>query len=179
MQFDLLLQNLKSGTKYLDLQDRMNANSASFTYYPPFWRLFGYKLRSINFNWQHLDYKSDENPNVAPKTPGIYLFVMKPPLSIFSEYSHVMYVGMSDEGLNERLNNGYRMPSVVKLRPNIHRLILNYGKYLVWYYLPLDGFNKTQLKEIETLLIGYFCDPPINKKDQPIQIRQANKSKMF
>lgn len=179
MQFDLLLQNLKSGTKFLDLQDRIANNSSPFVYYPPFWRLFGKKLKNIQFDWRSLDYKSGADPDVNPKTPGIYLFVLKPPYSIFSDYSHVMYVGMSEEGLIERLNQGYRMPSVVKLRPNVHRLILHYGKYLTWYYLPLEGYSKQQLKEVEMLLIGYFCDPPVNKKDQPVQIREANKSKMF
>ena len=179
MQFDLLLQSLKGETKYLDLQDRMNINSSPFIYYPPFWRLFAKKLKNITFNWQSLDYKSGDNPKVNPNTPGVYLFVLKPPYSIFPEYSHVMYVGMSDEGLIERLNQGYRMPSTIKARPNVHRLILKYGQYLAWYYLPLPGYNKTQLKEVETHLIGYFCDPPINKKDQPLPIRQANKSKMI
>jgi hypothetical protein len=179
MHFDLLIRRLKQGTKYIDLQKRLENNRAFFSYYPPFWRYFNKKLSHIQFNWRSLEFRSDANPDVAPETPGIYLFVMKPPYSIFNEYNYVMYVGMSEEGLNERLNSGYRTPSGVKLRPHVHRLILDYGKYLSWHYLPLEGYNEQQLKEIETLLIGYFCDPPINRVSQPIPIREANKAKMY
>lgn len=179
MQFDLLLQNLKGDVKYINLRKRLENNQSMFVYYPPFWTLFNRKLRNIRFNWRSLDYKSGANPDVKPKTPGIYIFVIKPPHSIFDEYNHIMYVGMTEEGLIERLNSGYRTPSGVKLRPHVHRLILDYGRYLMWYYSPLEGYSEKQLKEVETLLIGYFCDPPTNKISQPVQIREANKSKMF
>jgi hypothetical protein len=179
MKFDLLIRSLSEGTKYINLQKKLENNWASFTFYPPFWRLFNNKLKHINFNWQYLEYSSGANPLVAPQTPGIYLFVLRPPYSIFTEYNHVMYVGMSDEGLNERLNDGYRTPSQVKLRPHVWRLILDYGPFLRWYYLPLPGFSKKELEEIESLLIGYFCNPPINRKDAPTPIKEAKKSKLF
>jgi hypothetical protein len=178
MKFDLLIRSLRSGTKYIDLQKKLENNQAQFTFYPPFWRLFNKKLNHVVFNWQSLEYKSNQNPAVAPSTPGIYLFVLKPPYQIFNEYSHVMYVGMSDEGLNERLNSGYRTPSLIKQRPHVHRLILDYGEYLIWHYLPLAGYTNAELKEVETLLIGYFCDPPINRKDAPVEIQNAKKSKL-
>lgn len=178
MKFDLLIRSLSEGTKYIDLQKKLENNEAKFTFYPPFWRLFNYKLKDINFNWQFLEYKSDSVPAVNEATPGIYLFVLKPPHSIFEEYTHVMYVGMTDEGLRERFSGGYKTPSGVKQRPHVWRLILDYGRFLRWYYLPLPGYNKTQLEEIESLLIGYFCDPPINRKDQPTPVKEAKKSKL-
>jgi hypothetical protein len=178
MKFDLLITNLSQGTKYIDLQKRLENNVASFTFFPPFWRLFQKKLKHVVFNWQYLEYNSNANPTVADATPGIYLFVLRPPYNVFEEYNHVMYVGMSDEGLNERLNKGYRTPSGVKLRPHVWRLILDYGNFLRWYYLPLPGFNQKQLEEVESYLIGYFCDPPINRKDQPTPIKEAKKSKL-
>ncbi len=178
MKFDLLIKSLSTGTKYLDLQKRLENNAASFTFYPPLWRYFNRKLNHITFNWQHLDFSSNSNPAVSGSTPGIYLFVLRPPHSVFEEYNHVMYVGMSEEGLNERLNGGYRTPSQVKLRPHVWRMILDYGRFLRWYYLPLPGFTVTQLKEVESYLIGYFCDPPINRKDEPTPIKEAKKSKM-
>ena len=178
MKFDLLIRSLAQGTKFIDLQKKLENNQANFTFYPPFWRLFKMKLSHVQFNWQYLEFSSNSNPTVSVATPGIYLFVLKPPYSVFDEYNLIMYVGMTDEGLIERLNNGYRTPSSVKLRPHIWRFILDYGKFLRWYYLPLPGLNDTQLKEIESFLIGYFCDPPINRKDAPTPIREAKKSKM-
>lgn len=179
MKFDLLIRSLSQGTKYIDLQKKLESNRAEFTFYPPFWRFFNRKLNHITFNWQYIDFSSGANPAVALSTPGIYLFVLKPPYSIFNEYSHVMYVGMTDEGLYERLNGGYRTPSQVKLRPHVWRMILDYSLFLRWYYLPLPGLNVSQLREVESLLIGYFCDPPINRKDEPTPIKEAKKSKLF
>jgi hypothetical protein len=178
MKFDLLIRSLSEGTKYIDLQKRIESNMATFTFYPPFWRLFNRKLNNVNFSWKSLEFSSNANPTVAPATPGIYLFVLKPPYNVFQEYNHVMYVGMTDEGLIERLNGGYRTPSGVKLRPHVWRLILDYGRFLNWYYLPLPNYNVTQLKEVESFLIGYFCDPPINRKDSPTPIKEAKKSKL-
>lgn len=179
MKFDLLIQSLRSGTKYIDLQKKLENNQAQFTFYPPLWRLFNRKLSNVVFNWQCLDFKSNNNPAVAAATPGIYLFVIKPPFQIFDEYNHVMYVGMSDEGLIERLNGGYRTPSLIKQRPHVHRFILDYGEYLKWYYLPLNGYTSQQLREVESFLIGYFCNPPINRKDAPVEIQKAIRSKLF
>lgn len=178
MKFDLIIRRLAEGTKYIDLQKKLENNQATFTFYPPFWRMFQRKLSHVTFNWQHLEFSSNTNPLVAAATPGIYLFVIRPPYNVFEEYNHVMYVGMTDEGLNERLNEGYRTPSGVKLRPHVWRLILDYGRFLKWYYLPLPGFSDAQLKEVESFLIGYFCDPPINRKDAPTPIREAKKSKI-
>jgi hypothetical protein len=178
MKFDLLIRSLAQGTKYIDLQKKLENNEASFTFFPPFWRLFQRKLNHVVFNWQYLEYSSNANPAVAAATPGIYLFVLRPPYPVFEEYNHVMYVGMSDEGLNERLNAGYRTPSGVKLRPHVWRLILDYGTFLRWYYLPLPGYSQAQLKEVESFLIGYFCNPPINRKDEPTPIREAKKAKL-
>ncbi len=178
MNFDLLIRSLSEGTKYIDLQKRLENHKAEFTIYPPFWRLFNIKLRHVNFNWQYLEFATNDNPTVPPGTPGIYIFVLKPPYSIFEDYKHVMYVGMSDEGLHERLNSGYRTPSQVKARPHVWRLILDYGRYLRWYYLPLPGKTLQELEEIESFLIGYFCNPPINRKDAPTPIKEAKKSKL-
>lgn len=178
MRFDLLIQNLRKGTRYIDLEKRLENNRATFTFYPPFWRMFNYQLRGVTFNWSFLEFKSNLDPIVPDNTPGIYLFVLRPPFNVFIEYNHVMYVGMSDEGLKERLNSGYRTPSGVKSRPHVMRMILDYGEYLRWYYLPLPGLTEKRLREIETALIGYFCDPPINRKDQPVLIANASKSKL-
>tara|TARA_R110000782_G_C14743243_1_gene406373 strand:+ start:531 stop:1082 length:552 start_codon:yes stop_codon:yes gene_type:complete len=182
MQYDLLIQNIssRSDTRHIDLQKALENNKTEFTFYPPFWRLFSLKLSKLNvvFNWKKLEYSSNDNPKVPPKTPGIYLFVLESNPIVFECYKYVMYVGMTDDGLIERLNTGYRTPSAVKNRPNIHRLILDYGNFLTWYYLPLPNFGKSQLLDIESNLIGYFCDPPINKKDAPFVVKQANKSKM-
>ena len=178
MKFDLLIASLAQGTKYIDLQKKLENNIASFTFYPPFWRLFQKKLGHVVFNWQYLEYSSNANPLVAAATPGIYLFVLRPPYTVFEDYNHVMYVGMSDEGLIERLNTGYRTPSAVKARPHVRRLILDYGRFLRWYYLPLPGYSQAELKEVESYLIGYFCDPPINRKDQPTPISDAKKAKL-
>lgn len=178
MKFDLLIKTLTKETKHIDLQKRLENNQALFTFFPPFWRLFQKKLSHVTFNWQYLEFSSNANPKVAEATPGIYLFVLRPPFTVFEEYNHVMYVGMSDEGLNERLNSGYRTPSGIKLRQHVMRLILDYGQFLRWYYLPLPGYNEAQLKEVESFLIGYFCDPPINRKDQPTPIKEAKKSKL-
>jgi hypothetical protein len=182
MKFDLLLQKLKGSTseKYILLAEKLESSWQPYVHYPPFWRLFGNKLSKMTFNWQSLVYSSNANPIVPVNTPGLYVFVLQPPYpTIFPSYSYVMYVGMTEEGLIERLNGGYRTPSAVKERPHVHRMLRDYGKYLVWNYLPLPGYTKKQLTDIETLLLGYFCDPPINKKDQPVQIKEANKSKIF
>lgn len=182
MQYDLLIQGIssRSETRHIDLQKSLENNTCDFTFYPPFWRLFNYKLSKydIDFSWQKLNYSSGIDPDVKPKTPGIYLFVLEAEPVLFDSYKYVMYVGMTNDGLIERLNTGYRTPSGVKNRPNIHRLILDYGKYLNWYYLPLPNRPEKELKEIETNLIGYFCNPIINKKDAPYVIKEANKSKM-
>lgn len=178
MKFDLLIQNLKGGTKYLDLQKKLENNCATFTFYPPFWRLFNKKLNKIKFNWSYIDFNGNTKPMVPPLTPGIYLFVLKPPHSVFDSYNHIMYVGMTNEGLIERLNSGYKSQSAVKKRPHVWRMILDYGSFLKWYYLPLPGLNKKEIEEVESYLIGYFCDPPINRKDQPTPILQAKKAKL-
>ncbi|MCW3072889.1 MAG: hypothetical protein JWO44_2779 [Bacteroidetes bacterium] len=178
MKFDLLIRSLTEGTKYIDLQKKLETNAATFTFYPPLWRLFNKKLAHITFNWQHLEFSSNADPLVAASTPGMYLFVLKPPYAIFEGYNHIMYVGMSEEGLIERLNKGYRTPSSVKQRPHVWRLILDYGLFLRWYYLPLPGLTNSELKEVESFLIGYFCDPPINRKDEPTPIKEAKKAKM-
>jgi len=182
MQYDLLIQkkSSRSDTRYIDLQKKIENNRGDFTFYPPFWRLFNKKLSDlkISFLWQKLEYSSNDNPTVPDNTPGIYLFVLQPSPSIFESYNFVMYVGMTSDGLKERLNNGYRMPSTIKARPNIHRMINDYGKYLTWYYLPLPKKTEAKLRIIEENLIGFFCNPPINRKDSPYIISQANKSKM-
>lgn len=178
MKFDLLIRSLSEGTKYIDLQKRFENNAATFTFYPPLWRLFNKKLSHITFNWNYVEFSSNANPAVAAATPGIYLFVLRPPYSVFPDYNHVMYVGMSDEGLLERLNGGYRTPSSVKRRPHVWRLILDYGRFLRWYYLPLPGCTLAQILEVESFLIGYFCDPPINRKDEPTPIKEAIKAKL-
>jgi hypothetical protein len=183
MQYDLLIHNIssRSETRHLDLQKKLENNASDFTFYPPFWRFFKMKLARLNisFNWSKINFSSsNETPQVPNSTPGIYLFVLESKPVVFDSYKFVMYVGMTNEGLRERLQNGYRMPSSVKKRPNIHRLILDYGKFLSWYYLPLPNKTPDELLEIESNLIGYFCNPPINKKDAPFLIRQAQKSKM-
>lgn len=181
MNYDLLIQRLKTrtGTRYIDLQKRLENNESSFLHFPPFWRMYKSKLeKKVTFIWQNLKFSSGDDPVVSANTPGIYIFVLKPNFDVFKEYGFVMYVGMSDEGLIERLNTGYRVPSSVKARPNIHRLILDYGDFLHWYYMPMPGKTTTELKEIESFLVGYFCDPPINKKDAPHIITEAKKSKM-
>jgi hypothetical protein len=179
MRFDLLIQNLRTGSRYIDLQKRLENYKFEVTTYPPFWRLFNYKLRNETLNFSSLKFSSNANPTVTDGTPGIYLFVLKPLPEIFSEYSMILYVGISEEGLIERLNKGYRTPSMVKQRPHVQRMILDYGDYLYWYYSPLIGKTNAELKEIESNLIGYFCDPPINRKDQPIPISNASRSKMY
>lgn len=182
MQYDLLIQKISSrnAKRFIDLQKVLENNQTVFTFYPPLWRLFKIKLakHNISFKWQRLDYSSNDLPDVPVKTPGIYLFVLESSPTVFESYKYIMYVGMTDEGLKERLNNGYRTPSSVKNRPNIHRLILDYGRFLIWYYLPLPDKSQSELKEIESNLIGFFCNPPINKKDAPYLISRANKSKM-
>jgi hypothetical protein len=182
MQYDLLIRSISGfkDVKWIELSKRLENHQNMVGHYPPFWRLYSQKLSllKINFNWQFLDFSSGASPAVPISTPGIYLFVLKPEPSIFDSYNLIMYVGMTDDGLIERLNTGYRMPSTLKNRPNIHRLILDYGRFLLWYYLPLPGKSKKELKEIETNLIGFFNDPPINKKDAPFEIAEANKSKM-
>lgn len=180
MKFDLLLQKLKGSEKYIRLAEKLENSWHPFVHYPPFWRLFGKQLSSMNFNWQSLEYSSGAQPAVPDNTPGLYIFVLQPLFgSIFPSYNYILYVGMTEEGLKERLNSGYRTPSAVKERPHVHRMIRDYGKYLTWNYLPLPGYSKKQLTDIETLLIGYFCDPPINKKDQPVQIKEAKKGSIF
>ena len=182
MQYDLLIQKIssRSSTRYIDLQKKIENNQSFFSFYPPFWRLFKIKMDKfkINFNWSYLQYSSNLNPTVPAGTPGIYLFVLEPTPNIFEGYRFIMYVGMTEDGLIERLNNGYRMPSTIKSRPNIHRLILDYGDFLRWYYLPLPGLSRTDLLEVEENLIGFFNNPPINKKDEPHVIHEAIKSKM-
>lgn len=178
MKFDLLIQNLRNGTRYLDLQKRLENNHAGFTIYPPFWRFFNNKLKDVKFNWQYIEFSSNLLPEVDANTPGLYLFVLKPPFAVFDDYNYVMYVGMTDEGLIERLSTGYRSPSSVKRRPHVWRLILDYGKYLRWYYLPLPGYTAKEIEEVESYLIGYFCNPPINRKDYPTPIKEAIKSKL-
>lgn len=182
MHYDLLIQSIssRSETRHIDLQKTLESNGAPFVFYPPFWRLFNKKLSKykIVFNWQKINYSSNIDPSVKPKTPGIYLFVLEAEPVIFDTYKYILYVGMTADGLIERLNNGYRTPSGVKKRPHVHRMILDYGKYLKWYYLPLPGKTKAEIEEIESNLIGYFCNPPINKKDAPYVIREAQKSKM-
>jgi hypothetical protein len=182
MQYDLLIKSISSrgDTRFIDLQKKLENNVSNFTFYPPFWRLFNKKLSDlkIDFLWEKLKYSSDDKPIVDDKTPGIYMFVIQPAPTIFESYNFVMYIGMTSDGLKERLNNGYRMPSTIKSRPNIHRMILDYGNFLYWYYLPLPKKNNKELLEIEENLIGFFCDPPINKKDAPYIITQATKSKM-
>jgi hypothetical protein len=178
MKFDLLIRSLTTEAEHIKLQKKLENNQANFIFYPPFWKFFQKKLSHVTFNWQYLEFSSTANPAVAAATPGIYLFVLRPPYPVFPEYNHIMYVGMSDEGLNERLNTGYRTPSGIKLRQNVMRLILDYGRFLRWYYLPLPGYSVAQLREVESFLIGYFCDPPINRRDQPTPIKEAKKSKL-
>lgn len=180
MRYDLLIRHLSdyNVNRHINRQKKLENNVASFTYYPPFWRFFKRALKGITFDWQVLQYSTGAQPAVTANTPGIYLFVLNPSPVIFNEYNFIMYVGMTDEGLHERLNNGYRTPSKIKSRPNIHRLILDYGDFLKWYYLPLPEKSESELKQIEQYLIGYFGDPPINKKDAPFEISEAKKSKM-
>jgi hypothetical protein len=182
MQYDLLIQKIstRNSTRYIDLQKKIENNQTIFSFYPPFWRLFKKKLDKykISYNWNSLVYSTNSAPTVPANTPGIYLFVLEPTPTVFNFYNFVMYVGMTEDGLAERLNNGYRMPSILKSRPNIHRLILDYGDFLKWYYLPMPGVSKKDLLEIEENLIGFFNNPPINKKDEPYVIHEANKSKM-
>lgn len=182
MQHDLLIQKIsdRESTKSLDLQKRLENYEIEFTAFPAFWRLFDMKLKKlgVTFNWSQINYASNANPNITLQTPGIYLFTIKPSPTIFTAYEFVMYVGMTDDCLISRLNNGYRTPSTVKNRPNIHRMILDFSDYLSWYYLPLPGKTKAQLEEIESFLIGFFCDPPINRKDLPVQIANAKKSRL-
>mgnify|MGYP002651869563 CR=1 FL=1 len=179
MKFDLLIQKLKEGIEHINLQKRLENHQYQFTTFPPFWRLYNSKLASQNVTFNSLKFSSDSDPNVPPNTPGVYLFVLKPTPVIIQEYAFVMYVGMTDQGLIERLNSGYRTQSGIKKRPHVHRLILDFGNWLEWYYAPLVGKTDDEIKEIESNLIGYFCDPPINRKDAPELISNATRSKMF
>jgi len=179
IQYDLLLQKLKENTSAIDESKLRYGYSAEFMLLPSDWRKYSNEISDVTFNWNHINYSNfSEIPDVDDNTPGIYLFVLKPPYEIFEQFCFVMYVGMTDEGLKERLDSGYRTVSKVKPRQNIMRLILDYGDNLLWYYAPLNDYSVTQLKSIEKNLIGYFGEPPINKRDEPVEIANAKKSKL-
>jgi len=178
MTFDLLIRELESQKQDIDLQKKLENHQIQFTLYPPFWEMYEKELSVISFKWSCHKFDSDEPPAIDPKTPGVYIFIVRPPGALVEHYGFVMYVGMSEDGLLERFVNGYRSPAAVKLRPHVHRMISDYGKYLYWYFLPLD-MGKNELKSIESRLIGYFCDPPFNRKDRPSPIAEAVKAKLF
>jgi hypothetical protein len=179
MQYDLLIQELKTCSSSVLESIKRYGYGAEFMLLPEDWDKYSKDISKLTFTWSHVKFSNfSDIPNVVDNTPGIYLFVLKPPHNIFDEFSFVMYVGMTDDGLKERLGSGYRNPSSVKPRQNIMRLILDYGDNLFWYYAPIINKTRIELKEIESNLIGYFGDPPINKRDEPTVIADAKKSKM-
>lgn len=155
----------------------------SFWLDAPNWETYHAQIAAIDFNWQEFKYSeitvNNQIENIIPTDEtGIYMFFVKPTNQIYDMPKFVLYVGIAGENnqlrpVRERLKDYFNFNSVKK-RDAVLRLLQKYYKNTYVAY-SLLGVGTSELKRIETALLGYFYPRP-NKDDFPLELKPIKKS---
>jgi hypothetical protein len=155
----------------------------SFWLDAPNWEKYHAQLAAINFNWKEFKYSEITVTNqieniITTDETGIYMLFVKPINQIYDMPKFVLYVGIAGENnksrpVRERLKDYFNFNSIKK-RDAIIRLLQKYYKNTYIAYSLLNA-NTTELKRIETALLGYFYPKP-NKDDFPLELKPIKKS---
>lgn len=149
----------------------------------PNWQKYFRDLSTFTFVWNEFKYTDINVSNqldtvINSNDTGIYMFIIKPENQIYGLPKFVMYIGLSGENnssrpLKDRLKDYYKF-SQVKKRDAVLRLLEKYYKNIYVAYALLN-LSMSQLKQIETALIGFFY-PQCNKDDFPVELQPIKKS---
>ncbi|WP_156491804.1 hypothetical protein [Oleiphilus sp. HI0123] len=114
------------------------------------------------------------NPNSANGV-GVYLFIVKPDVTVFGLPGYVYYVGIAGENSSRRHLN-MRLPeylqfSSIKKRKAVHNALKFYHKNTYIVYSKVD-LQPEELRELETAFHGFYY-PWAGKRDFPVEIKES------
>lgn len=167
------------------LHDIVNYDLQSFSQpyilSPELWERFTLKGLGMDFsNWcdaKMMDEKGELNKSLSKiptKYGGIYVYYISSPV-IPKCGSYIMYVGMASktqtENLRARIRSYKKQFGDGYTRERLHRLFVNWGKYVYIRYLPINA-TKSEIEELETRLIATIT-PPCNADCRVKSIKRA------
>ena len=169
------------------IQDSVVKSKRSFVLSTILWDSFDDAIRTVlhsNENWQEVKFL-DENGaasksfNLVPNDAGgIYVFMAKPGI-LPDFHNYLMYIGMSSKtssrNLRKRLCEYFTELKDINKRPKVFRMLNWWSKYLYIRYLPLYGFNNSEIEKIEAELINKIL-PPFNDKIPDKKLRAIVKA---
>jgi len=139
------------------------------------WEKFYPRSSRYNYNWK--EFKFSDLPNldrlIKSDDPGVYIFYIKPPALINDLPKFVLYVGISNRPLKERLKDYFNL-SKIKKRENIHKMLQLYYDHIYVCYSVLS-IGSTELSKLEKALHGFFY-PIEARRDFPAELKKAQKA---
>lgn len=135
--------------------------------------------RIVSGEWGKIKYLDDNGElssdinNLPNDKGGIYVFLLSPDI-IYGLHRYIMYIGRArrqkEFSLRKRCRHYIR-----DTRPLVADMVVNWGRYLYLYYLPLDSDDEiTRVeKELNRVII-----PPCNSQipEQYVEIDTAHKT---
>lgn len=154
---------------------------------PRWWDRYHRAIAHVNFQWTEVKYehlRSHLAQSTQADSPGLYIFVVKPPLPLPGTPSLAMpqyatYVGVAGETadaqrpLKERLKE-YTYISEIRRRQSVHKVLQLYYPYLWVVYSPLS-LPPGDLREIEVAMHG-FLRPWASGREDPPAIQNAQRA---
>ena len=169
------------------IQDSVAKSNKSFVLSTILWDSFDGEIRTLlhsNENWHEVKFldqngAASTNFNSVPNDAGgIYVFMTKPGI-LPDFHNYLMYIGMSSKtssrNLRKRLLEYYAEQKDLNKRPKVLRMLNWWGEYLYIRYLPLYGFNNSEIEKIEAELINKIL-PPFNDKIPDKKLRAIIKA---
>ena len=186
--FDPFDAPLWEGYDYFQsLPDPVRARSYQQTFWvdPKHWQKHKPPAWVFDLEWKSYRYSDVDTPAklraiVTEDVPGIYIFSVRPELTVCGFPHYALYVGISNAYSSERIIRERLedyLPTriaTIKKRTNIHSMVCLYFDDLWVHFAYVDKPSTTLMKAEETLH-GYLA-PPVGDKAFPIDMKKFKRA---
>jgi len=182
--FDPLDAPLWEGYEYFQsLADVVRASSYQHVFWvdPKHWKrhkppAWFYQLEWKTYRYSQIDSAAKLRAAATKKTPGIYIFSVRPEFPVTGFPNFALYVGISNRNdsrrpVRERLADYLpKRISAIRKRNNIHRMLCLYFADLWVHYAYVNKASVT-IMQAEKKLHGYLA-PPVADEAYPVDMKK-------
>ena len=132
-----------------------------------------------SLEWHAVRYGRDELNQVPDDRRGVYAFAVRIESDVLPPHGYILYMGIAGEDSDRPLRERYReylIPSKVRSRDGIARMIGDWHEVLQFMFAPVDDNMPTQdLQRLETQLNTALI-PPYSERDIDADVRARRRA---
>ena len=154
---------------FIQISDDAKSYSTNFLLWKTQWE--AYQNPSLKLSWEVIKFDS-KNQGKIPQEKGLYAFTIKPSIANLG-LSYLIYIGQTGDSLQNRFKDYLQVKRTTK-RPNIARYLKKWDTFIYFYYIVIEDYSKTELKNLETKLLDAFT-PPLAQEGYSAKVKKIIK----